>query len=113
LTSLKGRPEYNSVHIVDYPKQCLERWRPKSLAIIVGASLFVCASIEPAQADCSGAISAYNSALSDIETYLKRYTRCLSSSNGSDDCSSEFRRLRSAQSDFESAVSDHQAYCRR
>jgi hypothetical protein len=66
-----------------------------------------------AKADCSDAISSYNSAISDIETKLKSYARCVASSNGADDCSSEFRRLRSSQGDFESAVSDYQLYCRR
>lgn len=87
--------------------------RHRALSIILAAGLLIGASIKPAKADCSSAISSYNSALSDIESYLRRYTRCLSSSDGADDCSSEFRRLRSAQSDFESAVSDYQAYCRR
>lgn len=87
--------------------------RRQHLSIVFAAGLVICGSVKPAKADCSSAISSYNSALSDIESYLRRYTRCLSSSNGTDDCSSEFRRLRSAQSDFESAVSDYQAYCRR
>jgi len=94
-------------------KQRRERRRPKALSIIVAAGVLICASMKPAKADCSSAISSYNSAVSDIDSYLKRYTRCLSSSNGSDDCASEFRRLRSAQNDFESAVSQYQAYCRR
>lgn len=93
-------------------EQRRELRRPKALSIIVAASLSICASM-PAKADCSSAISSYNSAVIDIDSYLKRYTRCLGSSNGSDDCSSEFRRLRSAQNDFESAVSEYQAYCRR
>lgn len=63
-------------------------------------------------ADCSDAVSTYNSVISDISGYLRRYTSCLSNSNGHDDCSSEFRRLRSAQSDFESAVSGYERECR-
>jgi hypothetical protein len=50
--------------------------------------------IHAATADCSDATNAYNSAISDVSDTLRRYTRCLSSSNGSDDCSSEFRRLK-------------------
>ena len=65
-----------------------------------------------ARADCNYAVSNYNSAISDVETALRRYTRCLSSSQGHDDCSSEFRRLKSAQSDFESAVSEYESNCR-
>jgi hypothetical protein len=64
-----------------------------------------------ATAECSDAASTYNSAISDVSDALKRYTRCLSSSNGHDDCSSEFRKLKNAQSDFESAVSEYESEC--
>ena len=84
----------------------------KTIGVIAAAGLAF-SLCSPAKADCNMAISSYNSALDDISTYLKRYTRCLDSSNGTDDCSSEFRRLRSAQSDFESAVSEYQLYCHR
>lgn len=60
---------------------------------------------------CSDAIDAYNDAISDIDSYLKRYARCLQNSEGSDDCSSEFRKLKNAQNDFESAVSEYQSEC--
>lgn len=66
----------------------------------------------PASASgCQGAISDYNSAISEISSTMQRYTRCLNASGGRDDCSSEFRRLRSAQSDFESAVISYGASC--
>ena len=64
-----------------------------------------------AASDCSEAIQEYNSAVSDIEYSIKRYTRCLNGSQGQDDCSSEFRRLKNAQSDLEYAVSDYSDYC--
>lgn len=62
-------------------------------------------------ADCQDAITEYDSAISDISTALRRYTNCVSSSKGHDDCSSEFRRLKSAQGDFESAVSKYSMEC--
>lgn len=62
-------------------------------------------------ADCDDAVSSYNSAMSDIESALKRYANCVSDSQGRDDCYSEFRRLRSAQDDFESAVSSYGSEC--
>jgi hypothetical protein len=62
--------------------------------------------------DCQSAVDAYNSATQDISSYSRRYLNCVSGSAGRDDCSSEFRRLKSAQSDFETAVSDHHQYCR-
>ncbi len=80
---------------------------------VVAAILAICLSSGRAYADCNWAVSSYNSAVSDIEMRLKRYTQCLANSQGADDCSSEFRRLRSAQSDFESAVSDYQLNCER
>jgi hypothetical protein len=61
--------------------------------------------------ECRDAVSEYNSAVSDISTALRRYTNCVSGSNGHDDCSSEFRRLKSAQSDFEDAVSKYGSEC--
>jgi hypothetical protein len=61
--------------------------------------------------DCQDAISQYNSAVSDISAALRRYTSCLSDSNGHDDCSTEFHRIRSAQDDFESAVSKYGMEC--
>jgi hypothetical protein len=64
-----------------------------------------------ATAECNDATSTYNSAISDISDALKRYSRCLSNSNGHDDCSSEFRKLKNAQSDFESAVSEYESEC--
>ena len=62
-------------------------------------------------AQCKAAIESYNSALSDISSSLRRYTNCVNDSQGKDDCSSEFRRLKSAQSDFETAVSEYEANC--
>lgn len=51
-----------------------------------------------------------NDVVGEIER-IRRYSRCLSNSNGHDDCSSEFRRLKNAQSDFESAVADYENEC--
>ena len=42
---------------------------------------------------------------------LRRYTNCISNSRGRDDCSSEFRRLKNAQDDFETAVSNYRSEC--
>jgi hypothetical protein len=67
--------------------------------------------VSAATEECNDAISTYNSAVSDVSDALRRYTRCLSSSAGHDDCSSEFRKLKNAQSDFEAAVSQHEIEC--
>ena len=79
---------------------------------VLAALVLAAAPINTSFADCSSAVSTYNSVISDISGYLRRYTSCLSNSNGHDDCSSEFRRLKNAQSDFESAVSDYERECR-
>jgi hypothetical protein len=69
-------------------------------------------SAENARASpCEDAVAQYDSAIDGIASTLKRYTNCVSGSQGADDCSSEFRRLRSAQSEFESAVASHQSDC--
>lgn len=79
--------------------------------LLCAAFVLIARPAHAATAECSDAISTYNSALSDVSDALKRYTRCLSGSNGHDDCSSEFRRLKNAQSDFESSVSEYESEC--
>lgn len=67
----------------------------------------------PASASaCSDSIQRYNEALSAVSYALNRYSRCVSESQGRDDCWTEFRRLKSAQDDFESAVSEIESYCK-
>ena len=61
--------------------------------------------------DCSDAVDNYNFVTGQLSDALHRYVNCISSSRGTDDCSSEFRRVRSAQDDFESAVSQFQSNC--
>jgi hypothetical protein len=80
------------------------------MALGVAAVLSV-TTTQAAMANCSDATDSYNSAISDVSDALKRYTRCLSSSNGHDDCSSEFRKLKNAQAGFESAVSEYESEC--
>jgi hypothetical protein len=62
-------------------------------------------------AECGDAVEEYNSALSELESALRSYARCVSDSQGHDDCSLEFSTLQSAQDDFESAVSNYQTEC--
>jgi hypothetical protein len=64
-----------------------------------------------ASSECSYAVDSYNSAVDDISYGLRRYTQCVQDSQGRDDCSSEFRRLKNAQDDFESAVWEYQSNC--
>ena len=81
--------------------------------VFIGLAVFASTSASQAQAsDCKDAVENYNSALSDVTYTLRRYARCISASAGQDDCSSEFRRLKNAQSDLESAVNEIGSYCR-
>jgi len=60
---------------------------------------------------CRDAADQYSSAKSDVSGDISSYASCVSSSDGHDDCSSDFSTLQSAQSDFESAVSDYESEC--
>jgi hypothetical protein len=87
---------------------------PKSMNVLgLGVSLFLGTTVAT-RADleeCRDAITAYNSALSDVSAAVRAYANCVTDSHGHDDCSSEFASLQSAQSDFEDAVSAYEADC--
>jgi len=61
--------------------------------------------------DCRDAKERAESYRSDLEGYTGRLHRCIEGNDLTDDCYSEFRRVRSAHSDFESAVSEVTSYC--
>ncbi len=61
--------------------------------------------------DCEDARSAAESAASDLAGHSKRLQRCAESGDYSDDCSTEFRRVRSSHSGYESAASEVSSYC--
>ena len=60
---------------------------------------------------CRGATYVFKSARESVGDYLRRYASCVSRSNGHNNCSNEFSRLRSAQDDFEAAVSGYDREC--
>lgn len=62
--------------------------------------------------DCRDAKDRAEGAANDLADYARRLRSCAEDKNFSDDCSSEFSRVRSAHSDYESAVSSVQSYCR-
>jgi hypothetical protein len=83
-------------------------------SVFVATLISVPSTIPIARADpeeCRDAIDKYKSAIDDVSEALRRYANCISNSRGHDDCSSEFRRLRNAQDDFESAVSAYESDC--
>jgi len=61
--------------------------------------------------DCTDARDRARSAASDLSDYARRLQRCADYADFSDDCSTEFRRVRYSHSDYESAVSDVSMYC--
>jgi oligoendopeptidase F len=69
------------------------------------------ASAEAGVQDCREAISNFRTARTDLMDALKAYASCVASSDGRDDCSSEFAAIHSAQDDFEEAVSTYQSEC--
>jgi hypothetical protein len=75
-------------------------------------SLFVLLSCSGgASADCPEARDHYLAVVEEIREYLGRYVQCITSSHGLEDCSSEFRRLSNAQSEFEKAVEEFRSEC--
>ena len=62
-------------------------------------------------AGCRNAAEEVESAQSEIASALSTYSSCVASTDGRDDCSSEFSSLQSSHSDLESAVSDFESEC--
>lgn len=84
------------------------------LAAALAFAALVGLSSKPVLADlsgCSDAIDTYNSLIEEVSSALRSYASCVSSSEGKDDCSLEFGRLRRVQDEFESAVSEIGSYC--
>lgn len=88
-----------------------QQWLVILLSVSTLVGLALPSPIEAGPAECRDAVDDYNSALDDVSGALRSYADCVSGSDGHDDCYSEFSRLRSAQDDFESAVSDYQSEC--
>jgi len=85
---------------------------PHFRVVLVIAALCVTAPMAHADtAECREAVDRYNEAIGEVANALRAYSRCVSDSRRHDDCSIEFSRLRSAQDDFETAVSDYESEC--
>jgi hypothetical protein len=77
------------------------------IALLVSSDRVIRADPE----SCRNAVDQYKSARSEVFDAIKTYARCISDSDGRDDCSSEFSSVRSEQDDFETAVSDYESEC--
>jgi len=62
--------------------------------------------------ECREAAEQYKSAVSEVSSALTQYATCVTSSDGTDDCSSEFASLSSAHDDFETAASRYVNECK-
>lgn len=61
--------------------------------------------------ECKEAKEGAENYRADLEGYVMRLHRCVESNDLTDDCYTEFRRVRSAFSDFESAISEVNSEC--
>jgi hypothetical protein len=63
-------------------------------------------------AACNGSTSKAERTASDVVKFSKRFSACIEGGRLLDDCSTEFYRLRSAQSDYETSVAQRRIDCR-
>jgi hypothetical protein len=84
-------------------------FRVKLCAVAVGTSLLFPISAWPDA--CSDTVDRFGLAVRQIDFPLRQFAMCVSYSKGRDDCSSEFRRVRSVYDDFEVAVSRYRRDC--
>ena len=78
-------------------------------AVVSACVLLSCGS--GTSADCQEARDHHLAVVEEIREYLGRYVQCITISPGQEDCSSEFRRLSNAQSEFEKAVEEFRSEC--
>lgn len=83
-----------------------------ALLILIASGIIDAQSAYASPEQCKYAIEKYNSTISNIQYSLRRYTTCLSNSQGHEDCSYEFRKLKYDQSDYENVVSEMSSECR-
>lgn len=84
------------------------------MRIMIAVALFASSATASAHqpSDCREAMERYSTAHTDASLATSRYARCLRATDASDDCASEFRRVRQAQDELEQAVADLNSYCR-
>ena len=64
-----------------------------------------------ALADCDDARQQYRVAIEQVHDAVQAYLRCVARSQGSDGCGDEFREVRNAHDDFETAVGEIEDAC--
>lgn len=68
-------------------------------------------STDGKSSECKDALSRAESAASELADYARKLRNCAESQDYTDDCSSEFRRVKNAYSDYEDAISSVNSYC--
>jgi hypothetical protein len=61
--------------------------------------------------ECGDAVRDYNGVMNRLEDAMQKFSSCTANSLGRDMCSAEFRRLRSAYGEYESAVTVYKKQC--
>lgn len=90
----------------------LEQLSPEERSEVLAIYRKLSASREGGSSQCRDARERARSAADDLANYSRRLKICAESEDYSDDCSTEFRRVRNAHSYYESAVSDVGSHCR-
>lgn len=107
---LRGIKNYQD--ILSGRKKFEQLSQPEQQEVIVVHKRIQARSNTGKSADCRDAMSRAETSASELADYAKRLQQCADSQDYSDDCSTEYRRTRSAHSDYESAVSSVGSYCR-
>ena len=72
----------------------------------------LCALALPARADeCADAVEDYNAVLARLLDAVQHFSVCVADSKGTDDCASEFARLRAAYGEYASTVATYKRQC--
>ena len=61
--------------------------------------------------ECGDAVRDYNAVMTRLEDAMQKFSSCTANSLGRDMCAAEFRRLRSAYGEYESAVVVYKKQC--
>jgi hypothetical protein len=80
--------------------------------VTIAVRVLRASSSRSSNSECREARERARSAADEVASYTRKLGSCVDSDDFTDDCSTEFRRVRNAHSDYESAVSSVNSYCR-
>ncbi|WKW50123.1 hypothetical protein [Rhodomicrobium lacus] len=107
LDNINNEAVFSAAYFVDERKPM--NFPVKTIVLL--ASLVLASAASAARPECDVAADLYNQQVENVAEKMAAYRQCFAESEGNDDCAKEFKRLRSAQDDLESAVGDVQNYC--